>query len=154
MRQLAALAFLVPVALVACSSDDILGGKSCALADCSQGIEIAFTETQAGTYAIELVIDGTTSTCTATLPLSGDANPCTSPDVLLTRSGSALPAAQQSIGGLRIMRTDAKSVTVRVTRDGTSVRDATFTPSYVVTPGPNGPGCAPETCTNASFTLP
>lgn len=156
MRQLAALAFLLPAAVVACSTDDILGGKSCTLASCEQGIEVAFTETQAGAYALEIVIDGATSTCTTTLPLPANetSSPCTSTDVILTRTGSALPAAQQSIGGLRIARKDAKSVTVRITRDGASVRDATFAPSYVVTPGPNGPGCEPETCSNASFTLP
>ena len=104
---------------------------------------------------IEVVIDGAKTTCTATLPLpSAPPTPCNHADVLLTLSGSALPAAQHSIGGLLLMTTTAMNVSVRATRDGTALGDKTFAPAYVTSPGPNGPGCEPAECKLAKATFP
>lgn len=110
----------------------------------------------AGSYVFTITVDGQTTTCRATLPLGpGSGGGCDGPPgaVILTQSGSALPAAQQSLGGLQLATKSAKSVTVKVTRDGAVVADKTFAPAYVTRPGPNGPDCDPPSCTSARETL-
>ncbi|MDB4946414.1 MAG: hypothetical protein JWP97_5948 [Labilithrix sp.] len=144
--------FVVPVLVAACGSDDHI---SCTLVDCGDpGVRIDFTETAPGAYAVDVVVDGSAGFCTATLPLGSANDGCTLPDLQLVTTGSSLQASQQSIGGLRVARKDAKSITIHVTRDGQPVREATFSPAYRSTPGPNGPACEPKECTQAVFTLP
>lgn len=93
---------------------------------------------------------------TASIPLkASDTNDaCVAAGIYLTQSGSALPVAEQSIGGLMIAASDAKSISIRIARDGTVLHDSTFAPAYVVTPGPNGPDCDPKECKGATYTLP
>ncbi|HVH41761.1 MAG TPA: hypothetical protein VM925_05440 [Labilithrix sp.] len=144
---------LLPLAAMGCTAS-----KTCTLLACgNSGIRVDFTHVEPGTYVVDVVVDGTQTTCTATLPLKATEptdDACSAAGILLTRSGSAMPAADQSIGGLQIQRANANSVTVRVTRDGKLLHDATFSPNYVVTPGPNGPDCDPKECKGATFALP
>lgn len=122
---------------------------------CQNGVDIAFSYRDAGAYVFEITIDDVKVTCTATLPLAAEPPvPCDNPDVILSLVGSMLPADQQSIGGLTFASTTAKSVTIRATRDGALLGDKTFAPPYVTSPGPNGPGCDPESCTLARVTFP
>lgn len=130
-------------------------GRACTTMACQNGVDIAFSYRDAGTYVFEVTIDGAKVTCTATLPLAQQPpDPCDGPGVLLSLVGSMLPADQQSIGGLILSSTTAASVAVRATRDGVLLGDKTFAPPYVTTPGPNGPGCDPESCTLAKVTFP
>jgi hypothetical protein len=62
-----------------------------------------------------------------------------------------LPASQQSIGGLDLDTTTAKSITVRATRDGGVIGESTVAPLYKVGPPPNGPDCDPPGCTFATY---
>jgi hypothetical protein len=119
------------------------------------GIEVQFQVQGVGAYEVEVVLDGAPLTCRVTIPLSQQPvdDGCASRGVLLTQSGSMLPTASQSIGGLSIQRGDLKSVVVRVKRDGVLLKQGAFTPNYVTTPGPNGPECEPKTCTVASHVL-
>ena len=124
------------------------GASACTALGCGQsGVEIDFSYKQAGTYVFEVTTDDTKATCKATLPLPRQPpTACDRPNVLLTLVGSMLPPDQQSIGGLRILTDSATRVTIRGTRDGTVLGEKTFAPEYVVTPGPNGPGCEPAEC--------
>lgn len=147
MRGSGLLAVVALAVVVACSGDD---EQDCNDAGCPQGVEIGFVEFRAGAYRIEVDVDGETSTCTLALPASDLTGACSSAGVYLTGSTSVAPG----IGGIALSRTDARRSRVRVARDGATIRDASFTPEYSVSPGPNGPGCAPEECRYATFTLP
>ena len=72
--------------------------------------------------------------------------------MLLGVSGSALPAPQQSLNGLTFLRSPAQ-ITVHVQRDGLTVADSGFQPSYKVIREPNGPGCEPAECRSARVSL-
>lgn len=154
LRRVASSVLVASCAVIAACGTQ--SGKRCTLMACAdEGLRVDFTETQPGAYVIEAVIDGSTTRCSERLPLaSAGGNVCDSPDVSLFRTGGALPASQQSLGGLTVSRLHVQSITVRVTRDGQLVREATLAPSYTVTPGPNGPDCDPEGCRSAVATLP
>ena len=55
---------------------------------------------------------------------------------------------------LHFFATDAKSISLRVTRDGMPSSETTFAPSYAMEPGPNGPQCEPRTCVVARASFP
>lgn len=130
-------------------------GRACTTMACQNGVDVEFSYRDAGTYVFEVTVDGTKVTCTATLPLAQQPpDPCDGPGVLLSLVGSMLPANQQSLGGLILTSTTATSVTIHATRDGVLLGDKTFAPPYVTNPGPNGPGCEPESCTLAKVTFP
>jgi len=137
------------------SGSDPGGGKACTEIGCDQGMSIAFSYREAGSYVVDLVIDGAPVSCRASIPLARDpATPCDRSDVLLSLVGSMLPVDQQSIGGVRLTSTTAKSVSIRITRDGKVLASATYAPvPWVTRPGPNGPGCEPAQCTAASVAL-
>lgn len=130
-------------------------GRSCTELGCDQGLRIDFSYKQQGTYVVVVNVDGRIATCKATLPLTRDpVTPCDDPSVLLTLVGSMLPVDQQSIGGVYVRSTTARSVIVRVQRDNAVIAEATYAPPpYVTRPGPNGPGCEPAECTQATVTL-
>ena len=134
-----------------------LNNKSCTELGCGQqGINVEFSYRDLGTYAVDVTVDGVKVTCTATIPLPRGAvgdDACAAAGIFLTRVGSELPVAQQSIGGLVIAKANATSVGVRITRDGTLLKEATFSPTYTVTPGPNGSDCEPKQCKSASFAM-
>lgn len=129
-------------------------GRSCTEIGCANGFDIVFSYNTPGDYLIELRLDGEEVFCKASLPLRGTASACERPDVLLTTVGSALPASQQSIGGIHLTNTTVKKISIKVQRDNTMVATGSWDPiPYVTRPGPNGPGCPPETCTSGSVTL-
>jgi hypothetical protein len=118
-------------------------------------VNVEFSFTQTGTYVFEVTVDAVKTTCKATLPLPKQPPAaCDHPDVQLGLSGSMLPPAQHSIGGIRLPTTTANSITIRATRDGAVIAESTFSPSYKVTPGPNGPSCEPKECKLAQAKFP
>lgn len=131
------------------------GDRGCTEIGCADGADVAFTYREPGRYEVVVVLDGATVTCRTSLPLPKDGSDgCDTQDVVLTRSGSMLPVDQQSVGPLTVKRTTAKSLTVTVTRDGNALASKTFAPiPWVTRPGPNGPGCEPAQCVQASLTL-
>ncbi|MCW5835641.1 MAG: hypothetical protein KIS78_24785 [Labilithrix sp.] len=133
-----------------------LDAKTCTTIGCGlEGVEIAFTYREAGTYIFEVTVDGEKTTCRASLPLEPRfSNACDRIDVVLGLIGSALPAEQQSIQNLNVKTTTAEVVHVRATRDGVLLGDKTIRLSYKVTPGPNGPDCEPKECKSATATFP
>ncbi len=130
-------------------------GGACSEIGCANGAQIDFSYRERGAYVVEVDVDGTRTTCKATLPLPRDFfTACDREGVLLMLVGSMLPPDQQSIGGLEVQSTTAKVIAVRVTRDGQELARATFDPvPWVTSPGPNGPSCEPKTCTEARLTL-
>lgn len=131
------------------------GGQSCTALGCENGVRVDFSYGKPGSYVFDINVDGVVTTCRASLPLPRSASSaCDRPDVLLTLSGSALPEAQQSIGGLLFTSTTAKTISIRATRDGALIGEKTFAVNYIVSPGPNGPDCEPKECKQVSTTFP
>lgn len=130
--------------------------KSCTEIGCENGVKIDFSFRDRGTYVFEVTVDGTTTTCRASLPLPrGTFQACDRSEVFLGLVGSELPPEQQSIGGITLpAATNASSIKVKATRDGNPIGEKTFAPAYVVTPGPNGPDCEPKECKLATSTFP
>ena len=140
---------LLALPLVGCQT------KECTDMGCAQSARIDFTFTEPGAYVFEVTVDGAKATCRATLPLPrGPSAPCDRDEVLLGLVGSELPADQQSISGLILQTTTAKTVAIRATRDGALIGEKTIELAYTVTPGPNGPGCEPKECRAARATFP
>jgi hypothetical protein len=130
------------------------GARSCTEIGCANGFDIQFSYNTPGSYIVDVKLDGDLVHCAATIPLRGSGTPCDRSDVLLTTVGSALPVAQQSIGGVHLTNTSAKRVSIQVQRDGKMLASGSWDPiPYVTRPGPNGPGCPPETCTSGSVVL-
>ena len=129
------------------------GGRSCTEIGCANGFVLAFSYRDRGAYVFDLEVDGAFVTCKATIPLARDsASACSSDAAQLGRVGSMLPESQQSIGGLTFFSMP-RTVKIRASRDGTTLVDTTVTPTYVVTPGPNGPDCEPKECRSATVSL-
>lgn len=148
------LGMLFAGSLVVSACGSLPGSKTCTLVGCEQNAKIDFSFRERGEYVFDVTVDGVKSTCRATLPLTGATQPCDRSDVMLTLVGSALPPDQQSIGGLTLQTTTAKTVVIRATRDGALIGEKTIELSYTVTPGPNGPDCEPKECRQASATFP
>lgn len=127
--------------------------RSCTAIGCNDGVTVDFTFRDKGSYVVEVTLDGSKTTCRAVLPLSDPPpNPCDREGIFLTLSGSKLPPAQQSIGGLIIASTTAKQIIFKITRDGATLAALDRTIDYRVTPGPNGPSCEPKECKQATLT--
>lgn len=133
-----------------------VGQKACTELACENGVNVDFVLRDRGSYVFEVTIDGTKTTCRATLPLPKDFfEACDRSEVFLGLVGSQLPAEQQSIEGLKMpAATNASTITIEATRDGASIGKKTFTPAYDVRPGPNGPDCEPKECKLARTTFP
>ena len=142
----------VAVALLGC-----VNGRDCTLVGCEQGVEIDFRSpyAEAGTYTITVDVDGARATCTVVVPVPQQptGKPCDQ-DTVGVRYALAEGGAERAIASLGLTSTTAKSVTVRVVRDGTELANATFAPAYHTSPGPNGAQCDPQTCTFAQATIP
>lgn len=137
------------------SSSSSGGAQGCTELGCANGAEVVFSFSGVGAYVVVAVIDGVTTTCKASIPLPREPGTvCDRPGVLLTLSGSMLPVDQQSIGGLHLQDVTAKSLAVKVSRDG-QLLGSTEVASipWVTSPGPNGPGCEPAQCTQAKVPL-
>jgi hypothetical protein len=133
-----------------------VGGKSCTELGCENGVNVDFVLRDRGSYVFVVTVDGTKTTCRATLPLPKDFfEACDRSEVFLGLVGSQLPAEQQSIEGMKLPAAkDASSITIEATRDGVSIGTKTFKPAYDVRPGPNGPDCEPKECKLARTTFP
>ena len=135
--------------------DTAQANRTCKLADCGQGVYLSFRFREAGAYVFEVTFEGVRATCAATIPRPHRTDSaCDQPDVRLTVEDSASDAGAQYIGGLKVASTTAPSITVRASRDGIAIGEKTFVPSYVTTPGPNGPECSPKECTSAEVAFP
>ena len=154
MRPLLAAAFTAcSVAVLGCGS--LPSSKECTLIGCEQSAKIDFSFRDPGDYVFEVTVDGAKTTCRATLPLpQAPPQACDRTDVLLTLVGSALPANEQSIGGLTLHTSTAKTVVIRATRDGAVIGEKTIDLAWTVRPGPNGPDCEPKECRSATATFP
>lgn len=130
------------------------GGRACTDVGCANGFDVEFSYNTQGTYVVTLKIDDAEVVCKASIPIGGNTQPCNRSDVLLTLSGSALPVSQQSIGGIHLTSTSAKRLSIQVQRGDTMLATGKWDPiPYVTTPGPNGPGCEPATCTSGRVKL-
>jgi hypothetical protein len=140
------LLLLVTLALLAVSCSNGGGpGRECTGIGCQSGLTVAFSPPlrQAGTYAFSVEVDGQSVDCETTLPFSScsGTSACSAANVLLGRSGCALPADQHEVTNLRVLAV-ARTVGVTIERNGSQVAAETFTPSYVRSQ-PNGEGCGP-----------
>ena len=128
--------------------------QGCTEIGCVNGYQITLSSAspwKAGKYTVEVVSDGVTTTCTATLPLTSTSTAeCTGAGVQIGLSGSMLPAEQQSLSDILLASTP-RAVKITVSRDGAQLVTKDFTPKYK-TSQPNGPDCEP-TCTSATDML-
>jgi len=128
--------------------------KACTMLGCNDGLRVDFSFKEKGSYVVEVTVDGVKTTCRASLPLSNPPpSPCDRPSVFLTLSGSALPAEQQSIGGVFVATTTATHIAVNVTRNGMLLGMVDQNITWSVTAGPNGPDCEPKQCRSAQMAL-
>ncbi len=137
-------------------SSACVNGRDCALVGCDQGIEVDFVHPYGdpGNYTITVDVDGQTTTCTVTLPPPDAPGRLCDHDVVGVRLGFADPSAQQrSLLGVGVSRTDARSVTIHVAKDGGDIASGTFTPAYATT-APSGSDCDPKSCTFAKQDFP
>ncbi len=134
-----------------------VNARDCTLVGCEQGVEIDFRApyAEAGTYTITVDVDGARTTCTVVVPVAPMplGKPCDQ-DSVGVRYTYVDGGAQRAIASLGLTTTNAKSIAVRVVRDGTELANATFSPSYTTTPGPNGSDCDPKSCTFARRDFP
>lgn len=151
---LAFTALLLPLLELGCAD------KHCTEIACVAGLRVGLTPSSGwkmGSYRFDIEVDGVMTTCEGSLPLkpctSGPSLQCTPAGqrVVISESGCALPPEQQGFSDIAISDTAAKSVTIKVSRDGTALVSKTLAPKYT-TSEPNGPSC-PPTCTNAAETL-
>jgi len=150
MRHLLAL---LPLFAAACL-DPKETGIACTDVGCTDGFYVSFERAawNAGTWTFDVTVDDAAVTCQATIPLgSGAADGCTDDLVMIELSGSELPVEEQSIPGMLIGVTDATTIRIAVSLDGTQVALQDFTPEYV-TSQPNGPDCEP-TCVYDGVTM-
>ncbi|HEU4410783.1 MAG TPA: hypothetical protein VFS43_36360 [Polyangiaceae bacterium] len=160
-RRVLALTLASLLALPAClvvTDDDDDDGRACTEKGCADGFVLTLAHAggwPAGAYRFEVVADGKTITCSASLPLppcgQGPASACDAPELTLGLSGCALPAAEHGFSELYWTTTTPASVSVEVTRDGAPLAQTQLTPTYV-TSQPNGPDCGPS-CRNASASM-
>lgn len=155
-RPFQLLLALLATPILACggtSESPPAGG--CTQIGCEDGLTIEFSAKQPGAYTFDIVADGQTITCNATLPLPPCSSPptpnCSVAGVSLTESGCALVPSAHSLEGLYFYDMHPKSVEVTVLRDGAEVARQTFAPAYK-TVAPNGVECGPV-CEQATVSL-
>jgi hypothetical protein len=136
--------------LAACStSSPFVGGKSCTEVACNEGVDVQARFADSGSYVITVNVDGVVTTCKVELPSGQPADACGTDSVVIDRLGQP-----GTINGIKIAKTNASSIAIHVTKDGTTMGDKTITPSYRVSPGPNGPDCDPKECRLATAAFP
>lgn len=145
---------LLIVALLGCppSKSDSADLQICTDMGCTDGVDLHFSLTQRGAYAIiaEGLPSGETTTCTGYLPFDGT-EVCTGPG-FATISGTKLPDEQQSVEGVYLPATDLAQVHLTVRVDDVPLVDQTWDLNYR-TLQPNGEECEP-TCSYASIEVP
>jgi hypothetical protein len=128
--------------------------RGCTLIGCVNGLSVQFSRPlrEAGSYTVTMDLDGERITCETALPFAScsGGSPCSSSKVILEQSGCALPPSAHEILGLRVTSV-ARTVSLRIDRDGGEIASESFTPSYARS-APNGEGCGPI-CEQASATL-
>ena len=151
LRASALLLLLLPAVLFAGGCGTVPPGtadQGCTVIGCGSAFSVNFLHAgawPAGSYAVEVEVDGATFTCSATLPLQCNApSPCPAGSpFLLGRSGCALDAAQQSLSGIDFdLGSAPASVRVKVSWDGATLGIGTFSPTFT-TSRPNGASCEP-----------
>src|SRR5215212_8852629 len=124
-RFACALALLSLSALSACSDeqfvdeDDGESFEGCTAVGCEDGLNILFSVSEPGAYLFNIVADGATISCSATLPLpdcSLAGSTCADPRVQLGASGCALSPQEHSLEGLAFFGMQPQSVSVIATR--------------------------------------
>jgi len=123
--------------------------RACTEIGCMNGFSVDLQSAggwKPGRYRFEFDLDGTVTTCEATLPLRAcDAGPSVtcSPNgaVTIGESGCALPPEQHGFTVFTMLGMP-RSVKVRIARDGQTLAEQTSTPSYRKVQ-PNGEGCPP-----------
>ena len=126
---------------------------SCTDIGCQDGLQVDFEPVleTAGDYEVEIVVDGVSTRCLASLPLDAEApSSCDEEGVYLTTSGSALSEDQHEITGV-YLTAGPDTVSIGVLRDEAEVGGDTLSPTYTVVQ-PNGPECEP-TCRSASASV-
>jgi hypothetical protein len=138
------------------TSTPTTSGTACTEIGCEDGLMIRVTPVDSwphGAYRFAITYDGTTTSCTGSLPLppcESRALSCDGREPLIGESGCALDSAAHAFGDIMFSSTPA-SVAVEVFLDDRSVGSGRFTPAYQ-TVQPNGPGCEPV-CTSAAVEL-
>jgi hypothetical protein len=125
-------------------------GGGCLEIACGPSYEVKFTRNlwPTATYRIEVVSDGSASSCDVVIPMSCDRGPrCQgNPTWLPGLVGCALDPGQQSIDGITFAQSTPASVTVRVFQSDRLLATQIFMPHYQTTPP--RPGCS-LSCTQA-----
>lgn len=161
-RSVVSFALLALASASACAcAGTSTGPQACTEIGCGSAFSVAFQHAgawKAGSYTVDVTLDGVKSTCAATLPLSCSAPaPCpTGSKIILGLSGCALDPSQHSLSGVDFEQGAApSSVEIAVSLDGALLAKDTFTPTYTKS-RPNGEGCDPEcnSAPSASLTLP
>lgn len=130
------------------------GPQACTEIGCGPALEVALARASwpAGKVDIVVVADGTTTTCSVTLPFASCDNlvqcDMASPAFAIETSGCALPMNQHAVTGVMWSTSGPKDVTITVSQDGMMLGSKMFQPMYSSSQ-PNGPGCEP-TCNQAT----
>src|SRR6188474_1021952 len=122
---------------IALAADFGCSSKVCTAIGCGLPFAVDFQPSSGlwppGTYAIEVVADGSTGRCEVTLPLApcgATSSTCTGTrDWGAIESGCALPASQQSVPGI-VFSTTPVDVEVALGLNGRELGRKTFAPSY------------------------
>lgn len=142
-RMLLALVLATAAPVGACS-------RVCTAVSCGPASVLVLFKKQRklGQYLVEVTVDGERSQCSVeALTIGTKQGECDASYLILL-------AGSDGLRSLGIARSNAETVTIVVRWNGVFQQEQTFTPNYVVTrPGPNGPGCDPESCTSASHEL-
>jgi hypothetical protein len=134
-----------------------LESDACTDIGCGAALTVDFIgdEWEAGSYAIVVTADGVTTTCAATLPFgsceTGWTCDRTESGFWLLTSGCALSAEQHALAGIEWTTAGPRSVTIELSRDGSSLGTVSGTLSYRSSQ-PNGADCEP-TCETAQEQL-
>lgn len=126
--------------------------RGCTEIGCVDGLRVTLEPSArwpAGSYRFDLVIDGTATSCTGSLPLPSCDTPglsCSGAGVQIGESGCALPPAEHGYSEL-MFASAPREVRVTISRDGQVVGERELEPVYQ-TSRPNGPEC-PPVCNSA-----
>ena len=135
MVRLALATSLLLAGCVPLGSSGPDAAPGCPAIGCGPAYQIGFQRTgpwQAGTYRVEVTVDGMANSCDVIFPMDCDHPPrCQgNPGWLPTLVGCALEPGQQRIDGVVFDRTTPTMVTVAVSLGDRSLGMHTFTPMY------------------------
>jgi hypothetical protein len=135
MRRGLALVVAVAISLPACAADDdddVCHPPGFELATCRKGVFVAdgaFAED--GAYVFDVDADGVKGTCRASQPqprIRPTGASCTG-DLLLLMDFQSTDDGWR-LNDLQISETDARTVTIRATRDGVLIAERTYVVTY------------------------